>query len=83
MSDSSDARPPAPETTSEKIAQATSFPAVAVHPTVNLPLHKSDNERARALVHLDEQFISDIAPMAPELASLHLKSEGSADHSVN
>ena len=32
-------------------------------PKVNLPLAESDNERARALVNLDEKFITDVSAM--------------------
>jgi 5S rRNA maturation endonuclease (ribonuclease M5) len=34
-------------------------------PKVNVPLARSENERARALVNLDEKFIVDIADMPP------------------
>lgn len=35
-------------------------------PKVNQPLVESDNERARELVSLDEQFITDVAQMPPD-----------------
>ncbi len=36
---------------------------------VNVPLAQSENERARALVNLHEQFITDIAAMPPEASA--------------
>jgi 5S rRNA maturation endonuclease (ribonuclease M5) len=38
-------------------------------PSRNLPLERSDNERARELVTLDEKFIRDVAHMPPSAAS--------------
>ena len=38
-------------------------------PKVNLPLAKSDNERARGLVNLDEKFVVEVADMNPKAAS--------------
>ena len=35
-------------------------------PLMNVPLAHSDNERARELITLDEQFITDVAAMPPE-----------------
>jgi len=40
-------------------------PAPAEVPKVNVPLAHSDNERARALVNLDEKFVLDPANMPP------------------
>jgi len=45
-------------------AKAPSAPPVPV----NIPLAESDNERARALVTLDEEFVTDPAQMPPEAA---------------
>ena len=36
---------------------------------MNLPLADSENERARELVTLDEQFVTDIAAMPPEASA--------------
>jgi hypothetical protein len=52
---------PAVETIAETNTQA--------RPKLNLPLAESDNERARELVELDQQFVSDPAEMPPEAAS--------------
>ncbi|QDT45691.1 DNA primase [Gimesia alba] len=38
-------------------------------PLVNIPLKDSENERARELVNLDEQFITDVAEMSPKAAA--------------
>ncbi len=38
-----------------------------VKPVINVPLAKSDNERARALVNLDEKFVHDVAAMPPKV----------------
>ena len=35
-------------------------------PPINVPLDQSENERARELVCLDEQFVTDVAAMPPE-----------------
>lgn len=36
---------------------------------VNIPLKDSENERARELVNLDKQFITDVAEMSPKAAA--------------
>ena len=36
---------------------------------INVPLKEASNERARALVHLDEKFVLDVARMPPKAAS--------------
>lgn len=36
---------------------------------INVPLKDSDNERARELVNLDEQFITNVAQMSPKAAA--------------
>ncbi len=41
-------------------------------PALNVPLAASDNERARELVNLHEQFVTDVAQMPPE-ASAYLR----------
>lgn len=41
----------------------------AEKPATNLPLRDSANERARELVSLDEQFITDVAAMPPEASA--------------
>jgi hypothetical protein len=41
----------------------------AKKPDVNLPLAASENERARELVNLHEQFITDVAAMPPEASA--------------
>ncbi|QDT41756.1 DNA primase [Gimesia alba] len=38
-------------------------------PLLNIPLKDSENERARELVNLDEQFITDVADMSPQAAA--------------
>ena len=38
-------------------------------PEVNVPLAQSENERARELVNLHEQFITDVAAMPPEASA--------------
>jgi len=38
-------------------------------PLINIPLKDSENERARELVDLDEQFITDVAEMSPKAAA--------------
>ncbi|MCA9048391.1 MAG: hypothetical protein KDA89_06665 [Planctomycetaceae bacterium] len=37
--------------------------------TVNVPLKDSDNERVRALVNLDESFVTNVAEMSPQASS--------------
>ena len=41
----------------------------AEKPPINVPLKESENERARELVNLDEQFVTDIAEMPPEVSA--------------
>jgi len=48
---------------------APNAPKLPTTPKVNIPLAESDNERARGLTALDEQFVSDPAEMPPEAAS--------------
>jgi len=38
-------------------------------PHINVPLAQSDNERARDLVTLDQQFVTDVAAMPPEASA--------------
>lgn len=52
--------------------QAAAEPAQPVAPAKrrgNVSLTESDNERARALVNLDEKFVVDVASMSPKAAS--------------
>lgn len=44
-------------------------PSPALEPRANVPLAKSENERARALVHLDEKFVTDPAQMNAKAAA--------------
>jgi hypothetical protein len=55
--------PPAAE------SQAPAEPAPEKRPLANPPLSASPNERARALVNLDEKFLVDVAAMSPRAAS--------------
>jgi hypothetical protein len=50
----------------ERAAAVEKSPA---KPPVNVPLALSENERARELVHLDEQFVTDVAAMPPEASA--------------
>lgn len=43
--------------------------AIATEPVFNIPLKDSENERARDLVNLDDQFITDVAEMSPQAAA--------------
>jgi 5S rRNA maturation endonuclease (ribonuclease M5) len=38
-------------------------------PLINIPLKDSENDRARELVNLDDQFITDVAEMSPKAAA--------------
>ncbi|QDV48471.1 toprim domain-containing protein [Gimesia fumaroli] len=38
-------------------------------PLINIPLKDSENERARELINLNEQFITDVAEMSPQAAA--------------
>ena len=38
-------------------------------PDINVPLAGSENERARELVNLDQQFVTDVAAMPPEASA--------------
>ena len=38
-------------------------------PEINVPLAGSENERARELVNLDQQFVTDVAAMPPEASA--------------
>ena len=49
--------------------QATPKPPTTAEPRVNMPLKDSENERARALVHLDKKFVVDPANMSPSASS--------------
>ncbi len=42
---------------------------VAAPPKVNIPLLRSDNERARGLVDLDQKFLVDVAEMTPKASA--------------
>ncbi len=44
-------------------------PKAPQKPEVNVPLSQSENERARELVTLDEQFVTDVAAMPPEASA--------------
>jgi hypothetical protein len=57
---------PPTQSVSEPVAKAEKAPA---KPEVNLPLAGSENERARELVNLHEQFITDVADMPPEASA--------------
>ena len=57
--------PPPPATESRSPAES----APGKRPLVNPPLSASPNERARALVKLDEKFVVDMAQMSPRAAS--------------
>jgi 5S rRNA maturation endonuclease (ribonuclease M5) len=46
-------------------APATVTPAPPAKPKANVPLARSDNERARGLVELDRKFVVDMAAMPP------------------
>lgn len=46
-----------------------SAPTKKAEPNVNVPLSKSDNEKARELTTLDEKFLRDVATMPPAAAS--------------
>ena len=48
-------------------APATLQPAEPAEINVNVPLAASENERARALVNLDENFVTDVAGMNPSV----------------
>lgn len=49
----------------ETVAETNS----TARPKSNIPLAESDNQRARELVQLDQQFVNDPAEMPPEAAS--------------
>src|SRR5205807_8418213 len=44
-------------------------PAPAPEPKANVPLARSDNERARTLTELDRKFTLDLAEMPPKASS--------------
>ena len=50
-------------------APATPLTIAPAPKKVNVRLKESDNERARALVNLDEKFITDIAAMTPKASA--------------
>ncbi len=56
-----------PTRTDDKAAAAA--PKSPPKPPVNVPLALSENERARDLVKLDDQFITDVAEMPPEASA--------------
>ena len=56
-----------PSRTAEE--KATAVEKSPPKPEVNVPLSQSENERARELVHLDHQFITDVAAMPPEASA--------------
>jgi hypothetical protein len=59
---------PPNRSTSEPIAVVKTEKAPS-KPEVNVPLSQSENERARELVNLHEQFITDVAAMPPEASA--------------
>lgn len=59
--------PTAPHTAAAVTAPAVEKPTAK--PAINVPLAQSENERARELVNLHEQFITDVAAMPPEVSS--------------
>ncbi len=50
-------------------ASSAPKPEATEIPKVNVPLAKCDNERARALVNLDEKFVLDVAAMPPKASA--------------
>jgi hypothetical protein len=50
-------------------AAATVKQPAEEQPHLNVPLAQSDNERARELVTLDQQFVTDVAAMPPEASA--------------
>jgi len=57
---------PPPRTTAPEAVVVEKTPP---KPLVNVPLALSENERARELVKLDEQFTTDVAAMPPEASA--------------
>ena len=55
------------------LPQQAKPPAEPVEPEVSVPLAESLNERARALVNLDEKFIVDVGQMNPKAAAYFRK----------
>ncbi len=61
---------PAPARSQPDVQQAAESPSESkLKPRINPPLVRCDNERARALVNLDEKFIVDVAQMSPRASS--------------
>jgi hypothetical protein len=59
-----------PPPTAAAAAPSASVPQPAeAKPERNVPLADSDNERARELVTLDQQFVTDVAAMPPEASA--------------
>ncbi len=50
-------------------AAATVKQAAEEKPPINVPLAQSENERARELISLDQQFVTDVSAMPPEASA--------------
>ena len=59
---------PAAETTAAA-PKREETPLPPAEPKVNVPLKDSDNERVRNLVHLDQNFVTDVAAMSPKASA--------------
>ena len=55
--------------TDRTAAAATVKQVAEEKPQINVPLAESENERARELVTLDQQFVTDVAAMPPEASA--------------
>ena len=55
--------------TDRTAAAATAKQVAEEKPQINVPLAESENERARELVTLDQQFVTDVAAMPPEASA--------------
>tara|TARA_R110002049_G_scaffold167265_3_gene333451 strand:- start:3142 stop:4347 length:1206 start_codon:yes stop_codon:yes gene_type:complete len=63
-------RPPETNPETQSTSQSLSTESIDDEsPLINIPLKDSENERARELVDLDEQFIIDVAEMSPQAAA--------------
>tara|TARA_R110002111_G_scaffold164386_3_gene230555 strand:- start:9528 stop:10748 length:1221 start_codon:yes stop_codon:yes gene_type:complete len=63
-------RPPEPKAETPSTRQSSTTESIDDEsPLVNSPLKDSENERARELVNLDDQFITDVAEMSPKAAA--------------
>jgi hypothetical protein len=58
-----------PATDRTAAAAATVKQVAEEKPQSNVPLAESENERARELVQLDQQFVTDVAAMPPEASA--------------